>query len=109
MIGQTITILHAATEGYDDNGDPIDATTLETDVAGCAVAPRFADETTDRGRQGTIIGYTVYAPPGTTIDHLDRVRHLGVVYDIEGQPGIWFNPYQGKERGVQFALKRGQG
>lgn len=108
MIGQTVTVLPPIT--YDDNGDPVDGSGAAFDIAGCAVAPRFADETTDRGRQGVVIGYTVYAPPlAKPVSHLSTVRYRGVVYEIDGGVGDWFDPYQGIERGVQFALKRGKG
>lgn len=114
MIGETVTILHVDPAGYDEYGDPNTSTQTETTVDGCAVAPRFSDvagfiETDQRGRAGVVIGYTVYAPPGTVVKRTDRMRVRGVEYDVDGEPGVWISPFEGVEKGVEIALKYGEG
>ncbi len=115
MTGETIVRLRAPLlEERDRYGGAVrdwdNAVSVEID--GCAVSPRFEAERTDQGRQGVIIGLTVYAPAGTDVLPTDRVIVRGDwanPYEIDGQPGDWTNPYDGRSRGVEFALKRVDG
>jgi len=86
---ETVTLLRQSGGGFDAYGDPIPATTTRIDVPGCMVAPVSATESTDRGREGVVIGWTVYAPAGTVAYHTDRVEIRGVACAIESNPGDW--------------------
>ena len=106
--GTTITILRAF-EGLDDFNNPIAGPTPPTVVEGCAVAPRMSTEPTIRGRHGVIVGLTLYAPPGTVILPTDRITIGGNDYQVEGEPGVWKNPFSGSTPGIEVALKRAEG
>lgn len=80
-------------------------------MAGCVVVPRA--ETPDVGgeqqqaRDTVIVGYTVYAPPGTDVVTTDRVRIRGETCEITGFPGDWGrSPFSGTYGPVQFAADR---
>lgn len=107
--GQTVTIIRESPGGTDVYGDPITSTVLRTDVAGCAVAPRYSSESSERGRQGMIVGLSVYAPAGTDVLFTDRVEIDGVAYVIEGEPAAWSNPFTGWSPGVEIAVRRATG
>lgn len=79
-------------------------------LTGCAVAPRLADEERDRGRQGVNIGWTVYVPGvGHDITHLDRMEIPAGVFEVEGDPNPWANPYSGTEPGTVVQVRRLEG
>ena len=112
MIGETIVRLRAQ-EAVERNryGGAVTGwdSAVSAEIDGCAVSPRFNPEDTALGRQGVIVGLTVYAPPGTDVLPTDRVVVRGVEYEVDGQPGEWTNPYDSLSRGVEFALKRVDG
>jgi hypothetical protein len=108
--GETVTILRAgATTDYYGNVSTDWGAATETEVTGCALAPRKAEEERDQGRQGVIIGLTLYAPPGTDLLPTDRVRARGEVFEVDGFPGIWDNPLTGTSFGIEVALRRVEG
>jgi hypothetical protein len=107
--GQTVTIVRQSPDGFDPYGDPLPGTQTRTAVAGCAVAPRYSTEPTDRGRRGVIVGLSVYAPAGTDILHTDHVEVDGVAYLVEGIPAEWVSPFTGWAPGVEVALRRAEG
>lgn len=106
--GVTVSRLRGAevSDGY--GGTILDwdnPTTVQID--GCAVAPRIADEERDRGRQGVNIGWTVYAPGvDHDITHLDRMEIPAGVFEVEGDPNPWSNPYTGNKPGTVIQLRR---
>lgn len=86
---ETVTLLRTAGGGFDAYGDPVAGTVVEYAVAGCMVAPVTSTEPSDRGREGVVIGWTVYAPAGTVALHADRIRIRGVSCAVEGVSGDW--------------------
>jgi hypothetical protein len=63
-----------------------------------------------QARDTVIIGYTVYAPPGSDWRTTDQVRIRGEVCEITGQPGDWGqNAFTGLDGPVQFAADRVSG
>jgi len=113
--GKTATIVRQVPGGTDEYGDPIPGTTIRVDVPGCGWAPRSAgagpssEDIHDRGRQGVIVGLTLYMPAGTDLRHTDQVELEGLLYDVEGDPGEWRNPLSGREAGLEVALRRAEG
>lgn len=112
--GRTATVVRRTPGGYDEYGDPIESTVVRVDVDGCAWAPRTAggassSEIRDRGRQGVIEGLTLYAPAGTDLQPTDQVEVDGVLFDVEGEPGDWRNPFTGRDAGLEVALRRADG
>lgn len=105
-MSETVTVLRAAatTDRYQntvaDWTDPV-----RTDVAGCMVAPRSSSEDND-GRTAMIVGLTVYLPAGTDLQPADRLEVRGVVYEVDGEPGDWRNPYTDTRAGLEVAVQR---
>lgn len=110
--GETVTRLRPL--GLDQFGDPLPGTITELDIPGCAVWPRDGNaaggnENTDF-RNTVISGLMILAPPGSDIEPTDRFRVRGLVYEVDGEPGVWGpSPLTGTEAGVQVALKRVEG
>jgi hypothetical protein len=78
---------------------------------GCAVAPRMQDgEERDRGRQGVVIGWTVYIPQvGIDVRFDDRGQIPQGTFEVEGDPAPYLSPYTGLEHGTVVQLKRVDG
>ena len=87
--GETVTLIRESPGGTDDYGDPIASTPVEMDVANVKVAPRPSTEPTVRGDEGVVIGWALYAPPGTIAYYTDKVRVRGVVCRVEGEIADW--------------------
>ena len=107
--GQTVTIVRQSPGGFDAYGDPIPGTEARTTVSGCAIAPRTSTESTERGRQGVVVGLTVYLPAGSGVMHTDQLEIAGVLHSIVGEPGEWINPFDGSTPGVEVAVMRAAG
>ena len=105
---ETVTVLPGPTT-FDAYGDPIASTRVGGDIAGCAVAPRYSTEPTVRGRQGVIVGLSIYAPAGSDILSTDSLRVRGDIYVVEGDPAEWVSPYTGWAPGMEVAVKRAVG
>ncbi len=58
-------------------------------------------------RDTVIVGYTVYAPAGTSVHTTDQFRIRAHVCEVTGEPGDWGrNPFTGMRGPVQFAADR---
>jgi hypothetical protein len=113
--GRTATIVRDTPGGTDPYGDPVPGSTVEIEVEGCGWAPRTqgvgpsSTEVLDRGRQGVIEGLTVYMPYGTDVRPSDQLRLDGRLYEVEGDPGDWWNPKSGRLAGLEVAVRRAEG
>lgn len=107
---ETVTRLRAtsATNRYND-AEPDWDTPAELDIDGCAVAPRDAEEDHEGGREAVIVGYTVYAPAGTSVLPSDRLRVRGEDQEVIGEPGQWISPWGDVEEGVEILTRRVDG
>lgn len=111
MIGNvTASIERPDPGGLDQYGDPVEGedSPLEIDLANCTVAPRLSTETTDRAREGVVIGLTLYCPPGTDIARDDILiitagPHVGR-YRVDGEPSVWENGLSAWPAGVAAEL-----
>ena len=73
-----------------------------------AIAPRENDEPVP-GRDESVETLTVYAPPGFTLDHRDRVEWRDKVYEVVSEVKDYtFVPFD-FEPGVNFVLERVEG
>lgn len=108
-VGETVTFIRAAPGGVDDNGDPVAGTETRTEVERCSVVPRTSSEVTDQGRQGVIVGLTVYAPASAVVGPHDRLEVRGELYDVDGEPGYWVSQRTGHPAGWEIAAKRVEG
>lgn len=101
----TATVTRGATPGKDKYGDPVGGPISTRTIEDCAYAPRLADELDDRGRDGQVVGYTLYCPVGSDIRRADHVvinapEFTGMTFTVEGAPAIWArNPFNAFARG----------
>lgn len=109
MIGEIVTILRAGAPTVDRYGNETPGVDTRTDVDGCAVAPRLAGDATAQGRQGVIVGTTVYFPAGTDVRATDRLEVRSELHTILGDPGLWRSPFTGWEPGIEVATQRVEG
>lgn len=108
--GETVTIVRDVTGVTDAYGDPIPATTARIDIPLCGVAPRMSSEPTERGRQGVIVGWSVYLPAGApAVLHADILEVRGEECAVEGVPADWANPFTGWTPGAEVAVRRAAG
>lgn len=125
--GRPVTVLTGA--GFDPaTGDPTPPTGAHV-IAGCAWAPRTqgagpsSGSIDHRGRQGLIEGLTLYAPAGATIDHTHRMvldaeltldQALAALaalelWEVDGDPGDWWDPFTGENVGLEVSIRRFEG
>jgi hypothetical protein len=101
--GKTLTLVSTIT-----TTDPLgDSTTIETETSWgpCAVAPRYATESTDPRVPPVIVGKVIYGP-AVAIDSDDRIRIDGELYEVDGLPGVWESPFTGWAPGIEVPVKR---
>jgi hypothetical protein len=107
--GETLRVVRTTTAEYDDYGDLIPGTGVETrtPVEGCAVAPLKDGEDQDVDGVRIVDGWSVYLPFGTDLVASDLVEVRGVDYHVDGVPGVWVNPYSpAHPRGVEVVVRR---
>lgn len=103
------TVVRIRPPGLDEYGDPVATEPTEVTLTDCSVSPRLSNEVNAPGRQGVIVGLTLYAPYGTDIRHTDRFTVDGVPFEVDGEAGSWKSPFDGWEAGDTVALKRATG
>lgn len=85
-------------------GDPVRV--LHHLLPGCVMAPRQSADVADNSNR-VIVGFTLYAPPGSDLLADDRVKTAdGNFYDVVGEAASWRNPFTGTAFGVEAALQR---
>lgn len=102
---ETVVRLTPKTKTGRYSGEPeIDWTQppTETPIEDVRVAPGATDEVPQVDREAVEIAFTLYAPPGTIVDRLERVRVRGEDFDVQGEPQVW-------TRGVVIAVTRKEG
>jgi hypothetical protein len=101
--GETLTLRSTVTT-YDDLGN---ATTVVTESSWgpCAVAPRYATESTDSRVAPVVVGLVIYGPT-VAINSDDTIVRDGIEWQVDGLPGEWRNPFTGWEPGMEVPVKR---
>lgn len=109
--GETVVRVRRTPGGWDEYGDPIPGTESRDDIDGVAVTFRRAvtGDVNDRGREGVIVGLTLYLPAGVDVLHTDQFEVRGALYDVDGEPAVWRSPFTGWRPGVEVALRRAEG
>lgn len=109
MIGETVTRLRATSSANRYGGNDKDWSNPDEErIEGCAIAPRLEDE--DRvGREGVVIGWTVFAPADADILATDRLRIRSTDHEVDGEPGEWRSPYSGARKGLEIRTRRVDG
>ena len=108
--GRPVTRRRPSPGGFDyETGDPVGSTTSEQVIDGCAWAPRTGDESHEQGRNGVVVGLTLYLPAGSDITERDSFTIDGQTWQVEGIPGVWTSPFSPIADGVEVALRRAEG
>lgn len=109
MIGETVTRLRATVVADRYGGQNKDwSNPSRATINGCALEPRLEGEVGD-GREGVVIGWTVYAPADADVLATDRLRIRSVDHDVDGQPAEWRSPFTGTPRGLEIRTRRVDG
>lgn len=101
--GVTITVRSVTT-----TTDPLGNTSevvVEESWGPCAVAPRYATESTDPRVPPVIVGKTIYGPT-RDLDSDDRLVIDGTEWQVDGLPGEWTSPFTGWAPGMEVPVKR---
>ena len=101
---ETVSVLRATTvvdpfsgeETAESWDDPI-----TTVVPNCIIEPLQSTEPVEAGRAAVHIGYKVHMPYGTDVTERDRILLYGQVWNVNGRPFAWKNPFTGREAGVE--------
>ena len=104
-----ITVVRPIPDATDSYGAPVISATEEFGCPGAFVAPRMSEDLHDTGRAGVVVGLTLFVPFGFDVLHGDRVSVDGVLYEVEGDPADWRNPFTGWEAGTTIPLRRVDG
>lgn len=77
---------------------------------GIGIAPRATNEDIAVGRETVHSGLTLYAVPSNSTVHAhDRVKALGQVWEVDGEPARFKNPMTGWNPGLTVYLKKEDG
>jgi len=100
----SVTIIHTDTDTdvYGNTTKSESETTL--DVLG--VAPVASTERANPRTPAVITSLALYLPPGVTLDSDDMVRIDGKLYTVDGDVGVWANPFTSWQAGSEVALRR---
>ncbi len=94
----------------DAHGNPVEAWADPVERFVFGVAPRTSEEPVLVGRDAVVVTHEVYAPHGFPLAPRDRVRHGGMVFEVEGPRMDWENgPYSGRRVGSVFGLRHVSG
>lgn len=105
--GEKVVRLRATPTGTDDYGNDIPGEPVEYPMYGVGVAPRTSTER-NQGETTVFVGLSLYLPPtpGYNVLPTDRFRVRGVVYEVEGEPGVWRSPFSGTFFGTEVPVRR---
>ena len=104
--GTTVTV-RSVTTTDDGLGNTTEVVT-ESEWGPCAVAPRYATESTDPRVPPVIVGKTVFGPT-RALDSDDRLVIDGEEWQVDGLPGEGVNPFSGWAPGMEVPVKRAAG
>ncbi len=101
MIGNATVVIRSTVTTTDQYGDESTSVT-EIPWGPCVVAPRSSSENADPTSPAVIVGLTVYGPT-VALNSDDTLVIDGVVYEVDGIPGVWQSPFT---PGMEVAVKR---
>lgn len=122
--GRPITVFSGRT--LDRYGDPdLDSPITTHVIEGCSWFPRTAGagpasgDLDGRGRQGVIVGLTLFLPSIANLTHADQAAldarltasdyENADLWEVDGEPGEWVSPFTGWHAGCEVAIRRAQG
>lgn len=103
--GEDITVTSRTAASTDDYGNATYTTSTRT-IEDVPVAPRTSGDVTENGRDGQVIGLTIYPPADCGIVADDEIGVRGGTYRIVGDPALWSSPWSGWDPGLAIDLER---
>jgi len=106
--GEEILIKRAGTRIDPYSGEAVADWTTPTvyTVSGCAIFPTASVELPSVDKSSVTSGFTILAPPGTTILSSDRVSFRdGPDREVIGDAFEWHHPFTGWDPGVAFEVE----
>jgi hypothetical protein len=104
MIGEPVGVIRPTTEtDRYQNVVLVYGDTATHTIGHCAFDPGGTNEVLD-GRTAVITRPTLYLPPDADLRASDRVVVRGRTFDVDGEPAVWTNPYDGHTKGVVVPL-----
>lgn len=108
--GETLTRLRATTVLDPYSGEATDLSWDEPDelpLSGCGFDPGASGEPAAVGRDAVTSQPVAYVSFGSDVLPGDRIRRdlTGRVYNVDGEPGDYRNPFTGWEAGMVIRLK----
>lgn len=107
--GMPVTVEKFEGAGYDGGGNPIESYGPPYQLEGCAVAPATTWEPRDGSQQRVVYDALLFAPYGTELGPRDRVTTFLGVFEVEGAPEHWHNPFTGWRPGTAIGLRKVEG
>lgn len=105
--GEPVVVVRVTSGEPDEWGDVADPVESRTTVGGCAVAPLKQGENATTDGAVLLDGFTVYMPYGTDVTASDLLEIRGLLFSVDGVPGVWVNPYSvSYPRGVEVVVRR---
>lgn len=101
--GVMVTLRSTVT--VDDGLGNTSETVTESAWGPCAVAPRYANESSDPRVAPVVVGLVVYGP-AVEIGSDDTLVIDGDTYHVDGLPAKWVSPFTGWAPGVEVPVKR---
>lgn len=92
--------------GEDAHGNLHESWALPVSVGVYAVNPGTTADVEKSGHTRDLETPSLYVPSGTVFGHRDRVTARDVVYEVDGEPRRFRNPYGSRMDGNQINLKR---
>ena len=105
MLGNAPVQHIAGTRTTDQYGDTTETKANPVDVSGAAFAPRASTERTDPRAPAVLSGGSLYLTVDS-ISPLDQFLVNGELYEVEGEPGRWVSPFDGRDFGYEVAIRR---
>ena len=97
---------HVFVSGVDDaHGNPVEGWADPVSVGIYAFNPGTTSEPFIPGHDRVVTQPAVYAPVGTVFGPRDRVTVRGVLYEVDGVPLEYRNPFGGLVDGIQVNLR----
>lgn len=109
---ETVEVLRALMVEDPFSGEEVSedwSSPITFEVEGCIIEPRTTAEPLEAGRAAVVVGYTIHMPYDTDITAKDRVRLFDEVWNVDGYPFKWKNPFTGHKAGIEVSLKKVSG